>query len=220
VRWLILIRTGGFPDLEDIQKITKRVIDSTRCPLCKGKVLGRIWMHFMLHCTHDWVQSHREKYLQEPIDCITNTSQLIGMKGRIGLDNMTNEEDYYSAQKVGYALVGGWEHIGDDVIPTYSIGFGQLDHQATGLKTYGYVFVAQFLQKVAPVYLRTFGLKEYMTGSTALWEVIWPTTGDYIIGDEMDVEHDHEELERAQIERLQTTERWEEYQRPEARNTN
>jgi len=71
--------------------------------------------------------NHREKYLQGPIDCITNTTQLIGIKGRIGLDNMTNAENYNSAKKVGYALVGGWDHIGDDVIPTYSLGFGQLD---------------------------------------------------------------------------------------------
>jgi exonuclease III/predicted negative regulator of RcsB-dependent stress response len=219
-RWLILIRTGGFPELEDIESAIDKKIDVFRCPLCKGRILERIWMHFMLHCTHEWVQSHREKYLQGPIDCITNTSQLIGLKGRVGQDNMTNEVDYYSAKKVGYALVGGWDHIGDEVIPTYSIGFGQLDHQATGLETYGYVFVAQFLQKVAPIYLRTFGLKEYTAGSVTLGELVWPTAEDYIVEDELDIEHDQAELERAQVEMLQTTERWEEYQGQEARQTN
>ena len=69
--------------------------------------------------------NHREKYLQGPIECITNTSQLIGMKGRVGKDNLTNEDDYRNMEKIGYALVGGWDHIGDDVIPTYSIGFCQ-----------------------------------------------------------------------------------------------
>jgi len=212
VRWLILIRTGGFPELEDIEKRINKRIETNKCPLCKGRILERIWMHFMLHCTDNWVKSHREKYLEEPINCITNTSQLIGIKGKVGMDNMTSEEDYYSAKKVGYALVGGWEHISDNVIPTYSIGFGQLDHQATGLETYGYVFVAQFLQKVAPVYLRTFGLKEYTAGSETLWELVWPNAEDYIIEDELDVEHDRTELERAQVERLQVRNRWEEYQ--------
>lgn len=217
VRWLILIRTGGFPELEDIGKRINKKIVTNRCPLCKGRILDRIWMHLMLHCTQEWVQSHREKYLQEPIDCITNTTQMIGMNGRVGMDNMTSEEDYYSVKKVGYALVGGWDHIGDDVIPTYSLGFGQLDQQATGLETYGYVFVAQFLQKVAPVYLRTFGLREYIAGSGTLWELVWPTAGDYVIEDEMDVENDQTELERAQIERLQA-EDWQEVQRDRGTN--
>jgi exonuclease III len=215
VRWLTLIRTGGFPELEDIEKRLNTQIETNRCPLCKGRVLKRIWMHFMLHCTHDWVRSHREKYLQGPIDCVTNTSQLIGIKGRIGPDNMTSKDDYELAQGVGFALVGGWSHIGDDVIPTYSIGFGQLDQLATGLDTYGYVFVAQFLQKVAPVYLRTFGLREYIAGTATLWELVWPDAEDYIIEDEMDVEHDQTELERAQVSRLQTEYRWEEYGGPE-----
>jgi hypothetical protein len=173
-------------------------------------------MHFMLHCTHDWVQSHREKYLRGPIDCITNTTQFEGIKGRISMDNLTNAEDYYSAERVGYALVGGWDHVGDETIPTYSIGFGQLDHQASGLETYGYVFVAQFLQKVAPVYLKTYGLKEYLAGNETLWELttIWeraqPDAEDYMIEDDLDVEHDRTEIERAQVERLQTEFRWEE----------
>ena len=216
VRWLILTRTGGFPELEDIERKIGKPIGNHRCPLCKGRIIERIWMHFMLHCTHEWVQSHREKYLQGPIDCITNTSQLIGIKGRVSLDNMTNEVDCYLAKRVGYALVGGWEHICDDVIPTYSIGFGQLDHQATGLNTYGYVFVAQFLQRVAPVYLRTFGLKEYTAGTETLWELVWTNAEDYVFEDELDVEHDQTELERAQVERLQITHGWEEYSNEQA----
>jgi len=62
--------------------------------------------------------------------------------------------------------------------------------------------MAQFLQKVAPVYLRNFGLREYIAGSETLWELVWPTVGDYVVEDEMDVENDQTELERAQIERL------------------
>lgn len=213
VRWLTLIRTGGFPELEDIKKRVNEEIVTHECPLCKGRVKTEIWIHFMLHCTHEWVKSHRDKYLKGALDCITNTSQFIGMRGRIGVDNLTNERDYHLTKRIGYALVGGWDHIGDNEIPTYSIGFGQLDQQATGLETYGYVFVAQFLQKVAPVYLRTFGLKEYIAGNETLWaiESIWeraqPEAEDYMIEDEMDVEHDRTELGKAQIERLQTT-RW------------
>jgi exonuclease III len=223
VRWLTLIRTGGFPELEDIEKRINKKIVPFRCPLCKGRVVMRIWMHFMLHCTHEWVQSHRGKYLEGPIDCVTNTPQMLGIRGRIGMDNLTNAEDYYSAERVGYALVGGWDHIGDDEIPTYSIGFGQLDHQATGLDTFGYVFVAQFLQKVAPVYLRSFGLKEYVAGNETLdvldtiWERARPDAEDYMIEDDLDVEHDRTELERAQVERLQTNQ-WEEYGEAEPLN--
>ena len=218
VRWLILIRTGGFPELEDIEKRVNKKIVTNLCPLCKGRILERIWMHFMLHCTHEWVQKQREKYLREPINCVTNTSDLIGTKGRIGLDDMASEESYQAAKMVGYALAGGWSHIDIDVIPTYSLGFGQLDHLATGLKTYGYVFVAQFLQKVAPVYLRTFGLKEYIAGSETLDDLIWQTAGDYIVEDEMDVEHDQRELERATVEDLQADE-WQERNRaPEYTN--
>jgi hypothetical protein len=207
VRWLILARTGGFPELEDIEKRINREVENWRCPLCKGRILERIWMHFMLHCTHNWVQSQREKYLKGPIECITNTSRLIGIRGRLGVDNTRNREDYLAAREVGYTLIGGWEHISDDVIPTYSLGFGQLDYQATGLETYGYVFVAQFLQKVAPVYLRTFGLREYIAGSETLEELVWPTAGDYMVEDESDVEHDRMELDRAQVERYQARER-------------
>ena len=217
VRWLTLIRTGGFPELEDIERRINRKVETLRCPLCKGRVILRIWMHFMMHCTHEWVRSHREKYLQGPIECVTNTSRFIGMRGRIGMDNLTNAEDYRSAEKIGYALVGGWDHIGDDVIPTYSMGFGQLDQQATGLETYGYVFVAQFLQKVAPVYLRTFGLKEYIAGNETLWVLedlrIYdrPEAEDDIIEDGLDAESEQTELERAQVERLQVEHRREEY---------
>ena len=216
VRWLTLIRTGGFPELEDIEKRLNRKIETNRCPLCERTVKPSIWMHLMLMCTHEWVQSHREEYLQGPIDCVTNTSQFIGMKGRVGQDNLTNEEDYHSMRKIGYALVGGWDHVGDDVIPTYSIGFGQLDHLPTGLETYGYVFVAQFLQKVAPVYLRHFGLKEYIAGNEHLffidgvWERAQPDAEDYMIEDSLDVEHDQTELERAEVQRLQVERRREE----------
>jgi len=217
VRWITLIRTGGFPELEDIRRKLGREVPTERCPFCNGWFRYAIWMHFMLHCTHEWVQSHRDEYLKGPIECITNTSQFEGIRGRIGMDNLRSEQDYYAAKKVGYALLGGWDHISDDVIPTYSMGFGQLDLMATGLKTYGYVFVAQFLQKVAPVYLRHFGLKEYTAGNESLmylddiWERARPEAEDYMVEDEMDVEHDLTELGRAQVERLQVVNRWEEY---------
>lgn len=162
-----MIRTAGFPEIEDIEKRVKRNIDTSRCPLCKEELTVRIWLHLMLQCMHDWVQSHREKYLQEPIERITNTSKFIGIRGRVGTDNLTSEEDHHSMQRVGFALVGCWDHICDDAIPTYLIGLGQLDQQATGLETRGYIFVAQFLQKVATVYLRTFRLREYMAGNEA-----------------------------------------------------
>lgn len=210
VRWLTLIRTGGFPELEDVEKRIGKKISISRCPLCNGRILKRIWMHFMLDCTNEWVEPLREKYLREPIECVLNTPQMIAMRGKLGWDNITSEEDHESVQRVAYALVGGWNHISGDEIPTYSIGFGQLDQQATGLDTYGYVFVAQFLQKVAPVYLRTFGLKEYIAGSDTLWDVVLPEEGDYMVEDELDVEHDLTELERHQVGRLQVEHRWEE----------
>lgn len=55
IRWLILIRTGGFSELEDIEKKVKKTIETHRCSLCKGRILDRIWVHFILHCTHEWV---------------------------------------------------------------------------------------------------------------------------------------------------------------------
>lgn len=63
---------------------------------------------------------------------------------------MTGPEHYYSARRVGYALVSGWDHIGDDVIPTYSVGFGQLDHQATELGDLWVCLCGTFLAKGSP----------------------------------------------------------------------
>jgi hypothetical protein len=66
------------------------------------------------------------------------------------------------------------------------------------------------------VYLKTYGLKEYLAGNETLWELttIWeraqPDAEDYMIEDDLDVEHDRTEIERAQVERLQTEFRWEE----------
>jgi hypothetical protein len=69
---------------------------------------------------------------------------------------------------IGSALAGGWGHVKCDEIPTYSLGFGQLDHVPDGMDTYGYIRVAEFLQKVAPLYVRTLGSKAYTAGDEAL----------------------------------------------------
>lgn len=51
-----------------------------------------------------------------------------------------------------------------------------------------------------------------MAGSETLWELVEPNVEDYVIKDDMDIEHDQSELDRAQVERLQVETRFEELQ--------
>lgn len=65
-------------------------------------------------------------------------------------------------------LVGGLVNL--DTGHSYHLGFGQTDLLPIGFETYGYVYVAQFLQQVAPHYalqlrLDAYGAKEDVTSS-------------------------------------------------------
>jgi len=172
-RWLMLVRIGAFPSVKTMverleKKGIKHTFDKEKCPLCKRVPKGTIWTHLMLRCSDEWVSSQREQLLNTPIRLIREGTNWNGQWLEISPDGTYVVDEKRQEMLIGSALVGGWDHIREETIPTYSIGFGQLDHVPDGMDTYSYTLVAEFLQKVAPLYMKTYGSTAYTAGNKDL----------------------------------------------------
>ena len=201
VRWLALLRTGSFPSVQSlVERLNKAGIvhsfDTERCPLCKGVLAGTIWTHLLLRCEQEWVLLQREKYLTLPLRLVRESTDWTGQWSEISPDGNIAVDERRHEMLLGSALVGGWGHVKSDTIPTYSLGFGQLDHVPDGMGTYGYICVAQFLQKVAPLYVRHFGAKAYTAGNAALQADIDRPFEEIEVMDVNDYEVEDPEIER------------------------
>ena len=201
VRWLTLLRTGAFPSVEtlvdrldNLGKVHSFKRDC--CPLCKRVLAGTIWTHLLLRCQQEWVSLQREKYLELPIRLVRDNTDWTGQWLEISPDGIYIVDERRHELLIGSALAGGWDHVKSDQIPTYSLGFGQLDHVPDGMETYGYVRVAEFLQKVAPLYVRSLGFKAYTAGDSAIQPDVDQPDEEIEVLDVNDCEIDDPDVER------------------------
>ena len=200
VRWLVLLRTGAFPSMQTLVERLDKVgtvhsFDKGCCPLCKRVLVGTIWTHLLLRCEHKWVLLQREKYLELPIRLVRDSTDWTGQWSEISPDGNVIVDEYRHELLLGSALVGGWDHVKGNTIPTYSLGFGQLDHVPDGMQTYGYIRVAEFLQKVAPLYVRSVGFKAYTAGDAALQADVNRPLGEIEVMDINDCEIEDPDIE-------------------------
>lgn len=201
VRWLTLLRIGAFPSVQTlVERLEKKGVvhsfDRECCPLCKRVLVGTIWTHLLLRCGQEWVSLQREKCLALPIRLVRDNTDWTGQWTEISPDGNFVIDERRHELLIGSALVGGWDHVKGDTIPTYSLGFGQLDPVPDGMETYGYIRVAEFLQKVAPLYLRTLGFKEYTAGDPALQPDVVQPLEEIEVVDIDDCEVEDPDIER------------------------
>jgi exonuclease III len=182
-RWITLIRTGTFPEIRELRKRAAAkgytpTVEEGICPLCSEPVSATMWTHLLLSCKHGGVIYQRKHLLTLPFRLIRQGSSWDKIARAYTEDGTEVVNERILESVLGGAFVGGWIHVGKHTVPQYSLGFGQLDVTPEGLETYGWAFVAEFLQKVVPLYIRFFGTKVYTAGVTVLVpEDIQPQAG-------------------------------------------
>ena len=167
-RLLTLARVGLFPTLRKLWRTAEhKGLTPTgkkgECPLCDEPVVAEFWTHLLLRCSDRWAAYWRDHCLNKPIALIRigqdwGQTWINQSEDGIEIDECAHE------LAIGYALIGGWNHVKGDKIPTYSLGFGQLDVTPDEMDSYGAAYVAEFMQRVVPKYMRCFGVKVYSAG--------------------------------------------------------
>jgi hypothetical protein len=117
----------------------------------------------LLKCRHAWVSLRRDEFLREPLELIMVGGSWDGTWVTLTDDGVEVDERAHELA-IGFALIGGWDHVRDDRIPSWSLGFGQLDVTPDRLDSFGSTFVAGFLQKVVPLYMDALGQRVYSKG--------------------------------------------------------
>ncbi|TFY81456.1 hypothetical protein EWM64_g2557 [Hericium alpestre] len=159
VIWLVRIRTRAFPRVLDRwQKITRSgkqpPFQRNHCPLCGDRVEhGWEWEHLLVSCDNIFVETKRRAHLAPIIALLTHELQTCE-----GVDH-TDFENIFDDRTTGVPLlraiaiymIGGV--VNEFFDASYHIGFGQTDELPHGLPSYGYTFVAKFLQEVVPAYV-------------------------------------------------------------------
>jgi hypothetical protein len=175
VRWLSLARCRGFPTIEGAWQRIRRsgrqpTFERRKCPLCSRPVdTGWEWSHLLVDCTHDTVVNRRFEHIQERINVLgdqmggRNAAYFEAYMDKVGRETQTGRD--LRGAKAGVLsiyLIGGcfrplamrddegWFHA-------YTIGFGHSRLVTAGLEGFGYVFVAQFLQAVSPLFVAALG---------------------------------------------------------------
>ena len=169
MRLLAAIRVGLFPSLQGLMKRAQDKglsphVSEGGCPFCSIPVVAELWSHMMLRCEHPWVAEMRRDCLASPISTIRRGSPWDGLWNTELEDGTLEVDEERHEMALGYALVGGWYHVVGNEVPTWSLGFGQLDVVSDELSSYGSTYVAEFLQRTYPLYSRHFGVKEYTSG--------------------------------------------------------
>ena len=173
-RWLSLARCRGFPTVEGAWQRIRRsgqnpAFERNKCPLCKSSiVIGWEWSHLLLECSFTPVRTARELYLRASISYIHGNLQgkgwfdrrdfVLDFQGLEGESHLLNSvvtviSIYLCGglyRPLGLAIEMGW-------MDTYLIGFGACRLITPGFETYNFVYVAQFLQLVAPLYVSRLG---------------------------------------------------------------
>lgn len=168
VRWLVLCRTGAFPRVYNARTKSGAITLRQTCPLCGGNVeVGWDWIHLALDCAHAEVQRSRYAYIRAPMkyllsDKVTRTLYDMSPSVPESVEGLpygslkSGQQPGLVRFAVAVRLVGGCIH--DPRESAYLMSFGHTDFLLTKLAHFGYVFMASFLQDVAPLYCRAMGV--------------------------------------------------------------
>jgi len=172
VRWLVIVRVGGFPRASS-RRFTRQTSATTNqpldcCPLCNAKVKdGWEWAHLALCCPNERVLDVRKRVLQPAIDYLSRPELGEWFYSHPDLvlhgfsDSMLVGGPVPSLYAVAIAIQLAGGSLTDSFEASFFLSFGQGDLIVTRLEKYGYEYLAEFLQHVAPMYWLALGLNEY-----------------------------------------------------------
>ena len=178
VRWLSMIRTRAFPTVEGAWQRIKRsgrtpCFERGKCPLCmRGIRLGWEWTHLLIECTSEVVRYERQRHLESSITYIKrNLDNREDQVARYA-DFMGREQQIGFTEVLSIYLIGGlYRPIGlsdgEGWFDAYFVGFGATRMLCPGFESYGYTFVASFLQRVAPRWVACLGEEPLIFGDEA-----------------------------------------------------
>jgi hypothetical protein len=164
VRWLSLARAKAFPTVEGAwQRIRRSGQDPSfergACPLCKAPIMqGWEWAHLLTRCENRLVKMARYKYLDQNISYIKNNHEGRQDEVEAFMDEMGREREIAVGEVLSICLIGGLYHprgwsAEEGWFDAYFIGFGGLKLLTPGFESYGFVYVASFFQRIAPLYV-------------------------------------------------------------------
>jgi exonuclease III len=168
IRWLSLVRTRAFPTVEGAWQRIKRSGQNPPfmrgcCPLCGNLVRqGWDWAHLLAVCPSVSVRHEREVHLRQSIDYLVRT---IGNRDRLFgefMNNVGREERIGLPEALSIYLIGGLFRRpdmleGEGWMDAYFIGFGSTKLICPGFESFGWTYVASFLQVVAPRFVSHLG---------------------------------------------------------------
>jgi hypothetical protein len=169
VRWLSLVRTRAFPTVEGGWQRIKRSgrdppFQRGRCPLCSCSLQQNWeWAHLLVSCTSVPVRLARLEYLDQSIAYLRRNLENRPLLATGIMTEMGREEQIGTSEVLSIYLIGGlYRHLalqdGEGWFDTYFLGFGAARLITPGFESYGFVYITQFLQRVAPLYVARLGL--------------------------------------------------------------
>ena len=178
VRWLCLMRTRAFPTVEGAWQRIKRsgkVPHFARgsCPLCLRAIRqGWEWTHLLIECMSVSVRRERLEHLAPSISYIQRNLVNRGHQAIRYADALGREEQIGLAEVVSIYLIGGLYRPpgfsdGEGWFDTYFLGFGATRVLCPGFESFSFVFVASFLQRVAPRWVTCLGEEPLSFGDEA-----------------------------------------------------
>lgn len=154
INWLVRVRCRALPRVNDCwNRLTRSGktpdFEKDKCPLCKETVNhGDEWKHLIMDCEEPQVRTARLIYLKDAMSTIRR--QMVGHPGvHFNLEQVPRHSIYIDTAIAIY-LIGGV--VGNQFDTDYHRGFGQLDELPEGHPTHGFVIIAEFLNKVLPIY--------------------------------------------------------------------
>jgi exonuclease III len=178
VRWLSMIRTRAFPTVEGAWQRIKRSgktpwFERGKCPLCmRGIRLGWEWTHLLIECTSVVVRYERQKHLQPSITYIERNLGNRGHQVNNYADVMGREGQIGFSEVLSICLIGGLFRPvglsdGEGWFDAYFVGFGATRMLCPGFESYGFTYIASFLQRVAPRWAACLGEEPLIFGDEA-----------------------------------------------------
>jgi hypothetical protein len=154
INWLVRVRCRALPRVNDcwnrlIRSGKTPHFEKDKCPLCKETVNhGDEWKHLIMDCEEPRVRTARLLYLKDAINTVRR--QMVGHPGvHFNLEQVPRNSTYIDTAIAIY-LIGGV--VSNQFDTDYHRGFGQLDELPEGHLTHGFVIIAEFLNKVSPIY--------------------------------------------------------------------
>ena len=167
VRWLVLMRTKAFPSVERAwQRITQsgKVPGFARnvCPLCNKALISGMEQssHLLVACESHQVVTCRRKYLEQHISYLDRTKAHLWEGAPNVLSDRWGIRDgsLLQAEAMSVYLLGGLVRLqsmtqdAQGWFDSYQLGFGHFRLVTPRFTAHHYIFLAQFLQEVAPLW--------------------------------------------------------------------